>query len=163
MTGACCSSASAGAKVCDLAQDSRQKIAISCPLCNLLAKPVGVQTVKAQLAISLRLVTSVEYAFCLVSTCPIVYFARDGSHVFTVEQIRERVYQKDADAPDGFVCYCFRYPAEALRMGSKSDCEAIIADIIAGIQANQCACVLRNPQGSCCLGNVRALAALQSS
>lgn len=31
------------------------------------------------------------------------------------------------------------------------------ADITAGIRAGQCACDLRNPQGICCLGNVRRL------
>jgi hypothetical protein len=33
---------------------------------------------------------------------------------------------------------------------------AIVDDIKAGIKAGQCACDLRNPQGTCCLGNVRA-------
>ena len=35
--------------------------------------------------------------------------------------------------------------------------KAIIDDISTGINAGQCACDLRNPQGSCCLGNVRGL------
>ena len=34
---------------------------------------------------------------------------------------------------------------------------AIVDDINTGINAGQCACDLRNPQGSCCLGNVRGL------
>jgi hypothetical protein len=29
--------------------------------------------------------------------------------------------------------------------------------VTAGVQADQCACDIRNPQGSCCLGNVRAV------
>ena len=33
----------------------------------------------------------------------------------------------------------------------------MVDDIHAGINAGQCACDLRNPQGSCCLGNVRGL------
>jgi hypothetical protein len=32
-----------------------------------------------------------------------------------------------------------------------------VDDINTGISAEQCACDLRNPQGSCCLGNVRGL------
>ena len=39
----------------------------------------------------------------------------------------------------------------------QTDRAALIDDIDAGIQAGQCACDLRNPQGSCCLGNVRGL------
>ncbi len=38
---------------------------------------------------------------------------------------------------------------------SRTQRAAIVDDINAGIQAGQCACDLRNPQGSCCLGNVR--------
>jgi hypothetical protein len=34
---------------------------------------------------------------------------------------------------------------------------AIVDDINAGLNTGQCACDLRNPQGSCCLGNVREL------
>jgi hypothetical protein len=34
---------------------------------------------------------------------------------------------------------------------------AIVDDISVGIDAEQCACDLRNPQGACCLGNVRGL------
>lgn len=34
---------------------------------------------------------------------------------------------------------------------------AVVADISAGIKAGPCACDLRNPQGSCCLGNVRGV------
>jgi len=31
-----------------------------------------------------------------------------------------------------------------------------VEEITAGIKAGQCACDIRNPQGDCCLGNVRA-------
>jgi hypothetical protein len=34
---------------------------------------------------------------------------------------------------------------------------AIVDDINTGINAGQCACDVRNPQGSCCLGNVRGM------
>ena len=33
----------------------------------------------------------------------------------------------------------------------------MIAAVEAGIRAGKCACDIRNPQGSCCLGNVRAV------
>jgi hypothetical protein len=32
-----------------------------------------------------------------------------------------------------------------------------VDDINTGINTEHCACDLRNPQGSCCLGNVRSL------
>ncbi len=45
-----------------------------------------------------------------------------------------------------------------VRAASPETRAAIVDDINTGINAGQCACDLRNPQGSCCLGNVRGLA-----
>jgi len=47
-----------------------------------------------------------------------------------------------------------------LLTGSPAERSLIIEDIQAGITAGQCACDLRNPQGTCCLGNVQKLAHL---
>lgn len=115
------------------------------------------QTVKALLTISLRAVREVEYRFCRTPDCPVVYFASDGQQTFTLDQVRGPIYQKapqDAATP---VCYCFGFTVGAVRAMSQTQRAAAIDDINAGIQAGQCACDLRNPQGSCCLGNVREL------
>jgi hypothetical protein len=129
----------------------------ACPICGKRGKPVQGQTVNALLSESLRAVQAVEYLFCKTRTCPVVYFSPDGEQTFTVEQVRERVYQKEPDGEDVFVCYCFRHTVGDIRSASPEGRVAMIADINAGIAAGQCACDLRNPQGSCCLGNVRAL------
>jgi hypothetical protein len=86
-----------------------------------------------------------------------VYFSPDGEQTFRVEQIRAVVYQKEPDKDDVFVCYCFRHTVGELRAASPELRKAIIDDINTGINAGQCACDLRYPQGSCCLGNVRGL------
>ena len=115
------------------------------------------RTVKALLSVSLREVRDVAYLFCRTPICPIVYFSPDGEQTFTVEHVRERVYQKAPDADDVWVCYCFRHTAGEVRAASPERRAAIVDDINTGINAGQCACDLRNPQGSCCLGNVRGL------
>jgi hypothetical protein len=119
------------------------------------------QTVKALLSISLRALSraprEAEYLFCRTRNCPVVYFSADGEETFTVAQVRERVYQKEPDAEDVLVCYCFRHTVDEVRAASPETRAAIVGDINTGISAGQCACDLRNPQGSCCLGNVRAL------
>ena len=97
------------------------------------------------------------YHFCPDHHCPVVYFSVDGRHTITTNEVRERVYQKEPTAPDVWVCYCFRHTVEELQTADVPAQQAIIEDITRGIQADQCACDLRNPQGSCCLGNVRAL------
>ncbi len=160
MTDLCCCPPEAGNAVCELPAQNVQRpprIANACPACGEKGKPVQGQTVKALLSVSLRKVRGVDYLFCKTQACPIVYFSSDGESTFTVEQVRERVYQKEPEAAEVFVCYCFRHTVGDLRAASPETRAAIVNDINTGIQAEQCACDLRNPQGSCCLGNVRGL------
>jgi hypothetical protein len=87
----------------------------------------------------------------------VVYFSADGASTFTTAQLRERVYQKEPETDVVPVCYCFKHTMGEIRNALPEAQAAIIAEINAGIQADPCACDLRNPQGSCCLGNVRGL------
>ena len=160
MTDSCCCPREAGNAVCDLpAQDFQRPShpVNACPECGKLCKPVQGQTVKSLLSVSLRQVQGIKYLFCRTKTCPVVYFSADGEPTFAVDQVRERVYQKEPEADDVFICYCFRHTVGDLRTASPDDRAAIVEDINTGINAGQCACDLRNPQGSCCLGNVRNL------
>lgn len=160
MTAACCCPPEAGKAVCELpAQTAQRQVhaATACLVCGMKGKPVQGQTVKALLSVSLRAVQDVDYLFCRTRTCPVVYFTRDGRQTFTTAQVRERVYQKEPDSADVFVCYCFRHTVGDFRAASPEGRAARLDDINLGIDAGQCACDLRNPQGSCCLGNVRGL------
>jgi len=88
----------------------------------------------------------------------VVYFSEDGQQLFYVNNIRERVYQKEPDNPDVPICYCFRYMLKDVRHELEAKGKVyVIGDIEARIQAGQCACHWRNPQGDCCLGNVLQL------
>ena len=131
--------------------------AMACPECGQTGKPVPGQTVKALLSVTLRAARGTEYLFCRTQSCPVVYFSSDGLRSFTMDEVRERVYQKEPTAADVSVCYCFQHTVGALQLGSAEARAAILDDINTGIDAGQCACDLRNPQGSCCLGNVRRL------
>ena len=160
MTDTCCCPPEAGNTVCELPAQNFQRpprVANVCPECRKTARPVQGQTVKALLYVSLREVRDVEYLFCRTQTCPVVYFSPDGEQTFTVEQVRERVYQKAPDAEDVFACYCFRHTVGDIRAASSESRMAIVDDINTGINVGPCACDLRNPQGSCCLGNVRGV------
>lgn len=133
-----------------------------CPACAAQGKAVSVATVRALLRISLRLVTQGAYHFCATPGCPVVYFAPNAGPQFTVDQLREPVFQKVPVDPAVPVCYCFGYTRGAFQVGDARTHAQTVADITAGVQAGQCACDIRNPQGLCCLGNVqRLLAALQ--
>jgi hypothetical protein len=129
-----------------------------CPTCGQKGKKVECLTLKAMLEVSLLAVRDAPYLFCRTAKCPVVYFSADGTQSFTKEQIRVPVYQKEPDNESVWVCYCFYHSpatirAELLATGTSTVVEAIAR----GIQADQCACEIRNPQGSCCLGNVQTI------
>ena len=129
----------------------------SCPECGKTGKPVQKQTVNAMLSVTLRSAQDMNYLFCRTRKCPVVYFSADGDNIFTVDKVRERVYQKEPEADDVLVCYCFRHTVDDIKNSSAEVRLAVLENIGTGINAGQCACDLRNPQGSCCLGNVRRL------
>ena len=129
----------------------------SCPECGQVGKSIHWQTVKSMLSVSLRQVLNAKYFFCRTQNCPVVYFSADGEQTFNVEHVRERVFQKEPEAAEVNICYCFLYAVGELRAASPEGHAAIVNEINTGVNAGQCACDLRNPQGTCCLGNVREL------
>ena len=160
MSENCCSQPSAGSAVCELPSVTvprKSHPEAFCPECKQKGKVVQGQTVKALVSVSLRSIQDTEYYFCRTQSCPIVYYSADGNSTFSTAQVRERVYQKEPSAEDVYVCYCFKHTVAEIRKASPEAGDAIVENINTGIQANQCACDLRNPQGSCCLGNVRRL------
>ncbi|MCC6167560.1 MAG: hypothetical protein IT329_10065, partial [Caldilineaceae bacterium] len=89
--------------------------------------------------------------------CPVVYFATDGSQTFGETELRAKVHQKHPDEDDVWICYCFWQSAGMIRKElNQTGISTAVDAIQAGIRAGQCACDIRNPQGNCCLGNVRA-------
>ncbi len=160
MTDSCCCPPEAGNASCELSLQEGQRPASAiniCPVCSMKGKPVQGQTVKALLSVSLREVQDSEYFFCKTRNCSVVYFSPDGEQFFTVDQVRETVYQKEPDNENVFACYCFQHKVGEIRAATLEVRSVIIDDINKGIRLGQCACDLRNPQGSCCLGNVRGL------
>lgn len=148
----------AGAATCELGTTTTSTE--SCPACLNKGKPVNVVTLKALLAVPLTEVREVDYRFCRTRSCPVVYYSSDGRQRFREQDIRERVFQKHSTDDGVFVCYCFRHTLGDIRReeGTRGG-DTVITAITAGIQAGQCACDIRNPQGSCCLGNVRGVVA----
>jgi hypothetical protein len=151
LEAACCSP--------EVAPDRSPPRQAACPSCATPGKAASVATVRALLRTSLRAVTHEAYHFCATSDCPVVYFTFDGDQQFSTDELREPVFQKAPSDPAALVCYCFQYSREAVQQADASTHAQIVADITAGVQDGQCACDIRNPQGSCCLGNVRRLTA----
>lgn len=131
----------------------RSSTGAACPTNGVVGRLVDTQIVKAMLNLPLDALRSAEYRFCADPDCPTVYYSADGLQAFAESDLRERVYQKHPNDTDIFICYCFRHTVGEVR----ADGRRVSAGIKRGIENSQCACDIRNPQGSCCLGNVNGL------
>lgn len=151
----CCSNPSDQQDACGCAVPENTGVT-HCPQCNIKGSTVGLETVKA-MVVNLERVQPTSYRFCKSSDCDLVYFAEDTSHHFVEADLRERVHQKHPDDDDVLVCYCFQHTPNSIRL-EMADGRTDVADRIAALtKAGRCACEIRNPQGSCCLGNVRQI------
>jgi hypothetical protein len=129
-----------------------------CPTNQQIGKRVDSITLKAFIALPLTVLRSVEYRFCRAEDCPTVYYSVDGAQVFQEVDLRETVFQKHMSDANTLVCYCFRHTIGSIgREIEQSGTSTVVAQITVGIQAGHCACDIRNPQGTCCLGNVRRI------
>ena len=67
------------------------------------------------------------------------------------------VFQKEP-AGERTVCYCFGLIESDLRREIDQSATSTAAErITALVKADRCACEVKNPQGTCCLGNVNTL------
>lgn len=114
---------------------------------------VGLITLKALLtADALRRLDGKAYRFCPGRDCDVVYFDRAANSVFRRSDIRVRVGQKETEDPIP-LCYCFDVSVAELRRQIAADGNTNLpASVAAEVKAGRCACEVRNPQGSCCLG-----------
>ncbi|OGO25530.1 MAG: hypothetical protein A2Y54_07905 [Chloroflexi bacterium RBG_16_51_16] len=130
----------------------------TCPTNGKPGYPVKVRTLKGLLTRSLIELRETTYRFCPDPDCPTVYFSEDGSQLFDESALKEKVYQKHPHDNDGFICYCFRYTLGKIHSEmSESGSTSIPVVITTGVREGKCACDIRNPQGHCCLGNVKSL------
>ena len=128
----------------------------ACATCRVRGIPVQLQTVKALLTESaLRRVQQTHYRFCGNPNCDTVY-AGDAGDQFDTDDIRVPVWQKEP-AGHRLLCYCFGETESGIRgeLLEHGGTE-VVARIRAHIAAQRCACDIRNPRGTCCLGDVMA-------
>ena len=160
MNDQCCGKPEAGMYVCEQPIEGYRRPEyeiMDCPDCGTKGKPVDASTVKANILRTLRDVNAESYRFCTKRECPVVYFSNPSGERYAVEEIRVAVYQKDPDNPRVPICYCFKHTVGEIIEASLDKKEGIIQDINEGIRKGQCACDIRNPQSSCCLGNVKLM------
>lgn len=139
------------------ASHSLDRNSASCPQCGQPGRPVSEVTVQSLLMDQAKAKLKFTSAFCFCATpqCAVVYFQPASGDRVIQSDLGVAVFQKSAD-PKRLVCYCFGHTLEAIQSEVRaSGFSRILEDI-----KRQCAqgldrCERTNPQGSCCLGNVR--------
>jgi len=133
-----------------------------CACCDQPGRTVDPITVKALLTSeALARLSAPAHRLCPNPSCPVVYFGE--GEAFDREEMAVPVFQKEP-AGERIVCYSFAISESDLRREIAETGRSTAAQrITAHVKAGRCACEVRNPQGSCCLGNVatvvKALAA----
>lgn len=129
---------------------------VRCPQNGSIGKAVDRLTVKGLLTEqAIARLTPGAYRFCPDADCDIVYFSADGAQ-FGTNDVRVGVWQKQ---PFGSrqICYCFGESEASIRAEiERSGRSTAIERIREHIKAERCACDIRNPRGTCCLGDVTA-------
>jgi hypothetical protein len=122
-------------------------------------------TLKALLnARSLRRLDGGRYRFCPSADCDVVYFDNEAGSVFRKSDLTVRVGQKEKSDPIP-VCYCLDFTLEDIRRDLATRGRTEIPGIITNeVKRGHCACEVKNPQGSCCLGDItKAVKRIQSA
>lgn len=68
------------------------------------------------------------------------------------------IFQKES-GDQRLVCYCFGITAGDIRHElSETGRTSVVERVSRLVSAGRCACEVKNPQGTCCLGNLAAVA-----
>ncbi len=129
----------------------------TCPRCAAKGRAVQPVTLESLLVDTARarLSASSEFRFCKTPDCDVVYFSADGGTLFTTSDLAVTVFQKSED-PSRYVCYCFEHTVESIENEVHRTGTSRVPDQIADLcKQGLDRCEETNPQGSCCLGNVR--------
>lgn len=130
---------------------------VKCLECGETGRPVPTITLKQMVQPHLlEAVSKPGFRFCRSPDCDVVYFHPDGEQLRKGD-LRVRVGVKETEDPVP-LCYCFGFTkAMAVEEIQATGGCTIPARIAAEVKAGNCACEARNPQGSCCLGQVAAV------
>jgi len=128
----------------------------NCPRCKMTGRKVKPITMESHLGSqALQRWEDSQARFCKTPTCEVVYF--QATQRFLVEDIRTQVYQKSR-AEKRLVCYCFQHSVRDIRDEiASTGATQVYEEISKQCKEGRDECPKKNPQGSCCLGNVKAV------
>jgi Zinc binding domain len=147
---------------CSVSETS-QKDTVLCPDCGEKGKPVSLATVGAMAKTEVDAVklSAREYQLCRNRDCPVVYYA--GAIQLEKRDLRVPVNFKERNY-EGLVCYCFNYTVTDIRAEIQTKGHSTAQRMITQeVKAGRCACEVKNPGGTCCLGDItRAVQAVMA-
>ena len=128
---------------------------MACPVNGARSKQVNTLTVKSLLRRLPLGMPDTQYYFCEAHDCDVVYFALDSqAPVFRCADLLVRVGAK-ATADPIPICYCFGFSKKDIEEEIRSTGKSTVAErITEEVEADRCACEVKNPSGKCCLGDV---------
>lgn len=93
--------------------------------------------------------------FCGTLGCTVVHFDNAVPVVFEEALVTVAVHAKHPEDGSVPVCYCFGHTPATIRREVASTGRSSASKIIAAeVKAGHCACEVKNPKGTCCLGDV---------
>jgi hypothetical protein len=137
---------------CSVAQT--EPTAERCPHCAEKGKAVSLATVGSMVkkTVAAEKLSRARYWLCRNVGCPVVYFA--SAIAIEKSELRVLVNFKENDY-DGPVCYCFDHTVSSIRAEIQSTGRSTAQGVITKeVQAGRCACEVKNPAGTCCLGDI---------
>lgn len=99
-------------------------------------------------------IADTQYYYCADSDCPVVYFANDSVRSFTTEDLKVKVFAKDTGG-DVNVCYCYDWTRDGIKNELAETGQSTASrEIAEKVRDSLCECDIKNPKGTCCLGDV---------
>ena len=128
-----------------------------CPSCGhkgIAVKPITIESLLTEEAKD-RVSRTHGFRFVPTQTCEVSYFHPETQEQLLLRDVRVRIGQKEKEAPHP-ICYCFNHTVEEIEAEvAKTGTSRIPDEITEKCRQGLDRCAQTNPQGSCCLGNVR--------
>ncbi|MBI5866222.1 MAG: cation transporter [Planctomycetes bacterium] len=128
-----------------------------CPSCGVKGRAVKWVTIESLVSETARArVKRMDgFRFCAEPTCDVEYYDPETGDRFPRHDVRVRIGQKETASPRP-ICYCFGHSIEDIEDEMARGSVSRIADeITEKCRQGLDRCEEMNPQGACCLGNVR--------
>ncbi len=140
---------------CCAVEQAKDVTGTICSCCHEKGKRVAASTVRALVRESLQSqVREGDYVLCLNPGCAQVYTGPDGARSLVKSDLAVRVGYKEQEGPH-LVCYCFDHSVEEIESQLRGNGKTTVPESVkAEVKAGRCGCEVKNPQGTCCLGNV---------